>query len=607
MFRTIALTFALLAVALPARAAEDVKPVPAIALHGEPKYSPDFKHFDYTNAEAPKGGTLRLHQEGTFDSLNPFIVKGNPAAGMSFLGAGLLYESLMDQSNDEPFTMYGLLAETVELPKDRSWVAFNINPKAKWADGEPVTAEDVVWTFNKMMDVGTPFFKAYYGDIAKVEATGKLRVKFTFNHAGNTELPLIVSQLSVLPKHYWEKSGHNIAETTLTPPLGSGPYKIGAVSAGHSIEYVRDPNWWGAKLPINVGRWNFDRINYDYYKDGDVAIEAFIGGQYDVREENMAKAWATAYDAPPVRDGRITKAEIANKRPQGIQAWIYNMRRPLFQDRAVREALAYAFDFEWENKQFAYGAYKRSRSYFSNSDLESTGLPQGKELDILNHFKGRVPEEVFTTEYFPPKTDGTGNNRANLLKAREILEKAGYKMHEDGVRVNEKTGQRLEFEIVDANPAFERWTLPFIQNLQKIGVKAKFRAVDPAQYQNRMNNFDFDMTTASFGESDSPGNEQKDYWGSVKANAPGSRNYIGVQDPVVDEIIDMLVHAQTREDLVACVHALDRVLQWSFYSVPQWHISYWRLAWWKGIEKPGTLSPISPGIADTWWHKPEKK
>jgi microcin C transport system substrate-binding protein len=586
---------------------ETVKPQPAIALHGDPKYAPDFKHFDYVNPDAPKGGTLRLHDEGTFDSLNPFIVKGNPAAGMSFLGAGLVYESLMDQSNDEPFTMYGLLAESIELPKDHSWVAFNIRPQARWADGRKVTADDVVWTFNTMMDKGTPFFKAYYGDVAKVEMTSPARVKFTFKHAGNTELPLIVSQMSVLPKHYWEAPGHDIAATTLEPPLGSGPYKIGAVKAPNSIEYVRDPNWWGANLPIYKGRWNFDRIVYDYYKDSDVALEAFIGGQYDVREENVAKLWATAYNAPPVADGRITKAEIANKRPQGMQAWVYNIRRPIFKDRAVREALAYAFDFEWENKQFAYGSYTRTRSYFSNSDLESSGLPQGRELEILQKFKGKIPDEVFTAEYNPPKTDGSGNNRGNLLKAVKILEAAGYKTGADGVRINAKTGQRLDFEIIDANPAFERWTLPFLQNLKKIGVHATFRAVDPAQLQNRMNNFDFDVTTASFGESDSPGNEQKDYWGSAKANAPGSRNYIGVQDPVVDEIIDMLVHAQSREDLVACVHALDRVLQWNFYVIPQWHLSFWRLAWWKGIEKPATLSRVSPGIADTWWHAPEKK
>ncbi len=584
-------------------APQTVTPQPAIAMHGTPKYGPDFTHFDYTNPAAPKGGTLRLSAEGTFDSLNPFIVKGSPAAGLSFLGTGLLYESLMDQSNDEPFSMYGVLAETIELPEDRSWVAFNLRPEAHWADGEPITAADVVWTFNIMTEKGTPFFKAYYNDVEKAEATSERRILFTFKHAGNTELPLIVSQMSVLPMHYWQKPGRDFATTSLEPPLGSGPYKIASAAAGRSIEYVRDPNWWGAKLPINSGRWNFDRVVYDYYRDSDVALEAFFAGEYDARQESVAKLWATAYDAPAVKDGRIIKAEIENQRPQGIQGFLYNIRRPVFKDRAVREALAYALDFEWSNKQFAFGSYKRSRSYFSNSDLEAKGLPSGRELEILEKFRGRLPAEVFTKEYAPPSTDGSGNNRTNLRKAVELLEAAGYKMGSDGVRKNEKTGQRLEFEIIDANPAFERWALPFIKNLERIGVKASFRVVDAAQYQNRMNDFDYDMTTGSFGESESPGNEQRDYWGSDKADAQGSRNYIGIKDPVIDELIEMIVQAKTREELVACTHALDRVLQWGYYMIPQWHHSAWRLAWWNKLEKPEKLSPISPGIVDTWWAK----
>lgn len=600
--RAFAVIFLLLTA--PAHADEHIDPQPSIALHGAAKYPANFQHFDYVNPNAPKGGTLRLDAEGTFDSLNPFIVKGQPAAGMGMLGTGMVYESLMDQSYDEPFTMYGVLAESIELPADRSWVAFNIRPEAQWSDGQPVKAEDVVWTFNTMMAKGTPFFHAYYGDVKSVEATGERRVKFTFTHPGNTELPLIVSQMSILPEHYWENGGHDIGNTTLDAPVGSGPYKVGAVSAGRSIEYVRDPKWWGAKLPINKGRWNFDRVTYDYYRDGDVALEAFFGGQYDVREENIAKAWATSYDAPAVKDGRIVKQEISNQRPQGMQAYVYNTRRPIFQDRAVRQALAYAFDFEWSNKQFAYGSYKRTRSFFANSDLEAQGLPTGRELEILSKFKGRIPDEVFTTEYNPPSTDGSGDARANLKQAIAILDAAGYKMGGDGVRFNPKTGQRLSFEIIDVNPAFERWTLPFIQNLQRIGVAATFRTIDPAQYQNRINNFDFDMTTGSFAESDSPGNEQRDYWGAAKANAPGSRNIIGVQDPAVDEIIDLLVHAQTREELVACAHALDRVLTWSYYVIPQWHLDYWRLAWWKQLSHPSQLSPTSPGIADTWWTTP---
>jgi microcin C transport system substrate-binding protein len=601
MFRTIALLAALLLPALSARAEEKVTPVSGIALHGAPKYGPDFKHFDYVNPEAPKGGTLRLAGEGTFDNLNPYIVKGIAADG-----AGLMYESLMEQSYDEPFTMYARLAESIEISENHTWVAFNINPKARWADGKPVTAEDVAWSFEALVEKGSPFFRIAYADVGKVDAVSTTRIKFTLKNSENTELPLILGQLPVLPKHYWEASGRNFGSTTLEPPLGSGPYKIGKVNFGHSIEYIRDPNWWGADLPVNKGKWNFDRVTYDYYKDANVIIEAFLAGQYDVREERVARLWATAYDVPPVRDGRITKQDIPNKQPQGIQAFVYNIRKPVFKDRAVREALAYAFDFEWSNKQLAFGAYKRSRSYFSNSELEATGLPEGRELEILQKFKGRVPDEVFTMEYFPPKTDGSGNNREQLLKAREILDKTGYKMGEDGIRVN-ADGERLSFEILSNDDAFERWTLPLKKNLQKLGVEAKLRTIDPTQYQNRLNSFDYDMIVNVWGESNSPGNEQREFWGSAKANAPGSRNLIGVQDPVVDELIDLLIHAKSREDLVACTHALDRVLQWGFYVIPQYHINYWRLAWWKGIEKPGQLSPLSPLIAETWWHTPEKK
>lgn len=583
-----------------AQSDQTAPPRHGIAMHGDLKYDPGFTHFDYVNPDAPKGGRLRLHAIGSFDSLNPFIVKGIPAGGLSYLGSDFIHESLMDQSNDEPFSMYGLLAESIELPEDRSWVAFNLRPEAKWADGKPVTAEDVVWTFNALLEKGSPFFKAYYGDVAKVEATSERRVLFTFSHNGNSELPLIISQMSVLPKHYWTAPGRDIGSTTLDAPPGSGPYKISAVEAGRRIEYVRNENWWGKDLPINKGRYNFDRISYEYYRDGDVALEAFLAGEYDVREENTAKLWATAYDAPAIRDGRIIKEEIQHERPQGIQGFLYNVRRPLFADPQVREALAYAFDFEWSNKQFAYGAYKRTRSYFSNSDLEAGGLPEGRELEILEKFRGRVPDEVFTAAYNPPATDGSGNNRSNMKKAADTLEKAGYKLGADGVRVNDD-GARLEFEIIDTNPAFERWVLPFTANLKKIGVKASFRVVDPAQYQNRMNEFDYDMTVGGFPQSDSPGNEQRDFWGSEKADMPGSRNYIGIKNPAVDELVEMIIQAKSREDLVAHVHALDRILQWNYYLIPQWHIAHWRLAWAKKLKHPKQLSPISPGIADTWW------
>ncbi len=579
---------------------ETAAPVHALAMHGEPKYKTDYTHFDYTNPDAPKGGTLKLSAIGTYDSLNPFIVKGTPAAGMLYLGQSFIYDSLMEQSYDEPFSMYCLLCETVEMPADRTWIAFNLRKEAKWQDGTPLTADDVVWTFKTLIDKGTPFFKAYYGDVKDVIAENPNRVKFMLGNGQNSELPLIISQIAVLPKHFWE--GKIFDQTSLTPPLGSGPYKIGNVAPGRSIDYVRDPNYWGKDLPVNKGRFNFDHIVYEYYRDADVALEAFFSGNYDAREENTAKLWATAYDAPPVVDGRITKAEIPHQRPQGVQGWLFNIRRDVFKDPKVREALSYAFDFEWSNKQVAFGSYKRSRSYFSNSPLGASGLPTGRELEILEKYRGKIPEEVFTREYNPPKTDGSGNNRANLRTAADMLDKAGYKLGKDGVRA--KDNVRLEFEIIDSNPAFERWTIPFVQNLERIGVKAKFRTIDPAQYQNRMNDFDYDMTVLSIAQSDSPGNEQRDFWSSSKADAKGGRNYIGVKDPVIDELVEDLIKAKTEEDLTAYCHAIDRILQFNYYLIPQWHNDKWRLAWWNKIQKPDKLSGLTPAISDTWWAKP---
>jgi microcin C transport system substrate-binding protein len=575
----------------------------SIAMHGETKYKDGFLHFDYANPDAKKGGTLRLSAVGTFDSLNPFIVKGVPASGLTFLGQSFLYDSLMEQSNDEPFSMYGLIAKTIEIPDDRSWVRFKLRPEAKWHDGTIITADDVVWTFNTMMEKGTPFFKAYYGNVVEAIAEDKHTVKFNFNMSGNMELPLIMSQLSILPKHYWEKEENDFTVTTLTPPLGSGAYKISEVTPGHKIVYERVDNWWAKDLPINRGRFNFDKIEYDYYRDANVALEAFFAGEYDFRQESIAKLWATAYDAPAVKNGEIIKKMIDNQRPQGMQGFIYNMRKPIFQDPLVREALTYAFDFEWSNKQFAYSSYTRSKSFFSNSELASFGLPEGRELEILNQFKGRIPDRVFTQEYVPPKSDGTGNNRANLRKAMTLLDEAGYKLGKEGVRVHKEKNLKLEFEIIDSNPAFERWVLPFIQNLEKIGVKANFRVVDTAQYQNRMNEFDFDMTVMSLPQSDSPGNEQREYWGSNKAEISGSRNYIGIKDEVIDELIEMIINAKDREELVHHTRALDRILLWNFYLIPQWHLSAWRLAWWDKFNYPEIFSRYTPGVSDTWWIK----
>ncbi len=581
--------------------AQTATPQSGISMHGDVKYKEGFKHLDYVNPDAPKGGTLKLHDIGTFDSLNPFIIKGTAASQLTFLGQSMLYDSLMEQSNDEPFSMYGLLAETIERPADNSWVAFNLRKEAKWADGKPVTADDVVWTFNAMMEKGAPFFKAYYGDVKTVTATSPTRVIFKFAHNDNAELPLIIAQLAILPKHYWTAEGRDIGATTLTPPLGNGPYKIGNVSAGRSIEYVRNPDYWGKDLAINKGRFNFDRVSVDYYKDTNVALEAFLAGQYDYRLENTAKLWNTAYNSPAVKDGRIVKESVDHGRPAGMQGFIYNTRRPVFNDIAVRKALDYAFDFEWSNKQFAYGSYARTNSFFDNSDLAAPdGPPTGRELEILEKYRGKISDDVFTTRYQPPKNDGSGNMRESLRTAAKILDDAGWKLGTDGIRAN-AAGQKLTFEIIDGSPLFERWVLPFIANLKKIGVVATFRVLDPAQYQNRMNDFDYDMTALPIAQSSSPGNEQRDFWGSKKADIKGSRNYIGIKDPVIDEIIEKIIRVKSREELVAYTHALDRILLSGHYVIPHWHSDKFNLAYWKKLNRPETISPLTPGVADTWW------
>jgi microcin C transport system substrate-binding protein len=573
-------------------------PQTSMSLYGDIKYkTADFAHFDYVNPKAPKAGSLRLPAIGSFDTVHPYIIKGQSADGIDAL-TGI---TLMAQSYDEPFSMYAYLASSVERPADNLSITFNLNPDAVWNDKTPITADDVVWTFNTLIKDGAPFYRAYYADVKKVTALNKESVIFEFNTSQNKELPLILAQMPILPKHYWADKAFN--ETTLTAPVSGGPYQISHIIAGRTIEFTRNPDWWGNALPINIGRYNFDKISYSYYRDQNVALEAFFAGDFDVQQENVAKLWQSAYTAPPIMDGRIIKQEIANTRPVGMQGFAYNLRRPVFQDRDVRKALAYAFDFEWENKQFAYGVYTRTHSFFENSELSATGLPSDKELEILNPLKDQIPPEVFTTPYLPPVTDGSGNNRANLKTASDILEAAGYKLGKDGIRVHEKTGVRLSFEFIDANPAFERWVLPFTQNLKRIGVECKFRVLDSTQYINRMQNFDFDMTTTVFGQSDSPGNEQREYWTSAKADIAGSRNYTGIKNPAIDTLVDTLIASQTRDELITATRALDRVLQWNYIVIPNWYYNKWRIAWWSHIEHPANLSGMTPAIVDTWWMK----
>ena len=563
-----------------------------LSIFGALKYGPGFKHFDYVNPEAPKGGDVRLAAIGTFDSLNPFILKGVPAAG-----SGLVFETLTTSSLDEASAEYGLIAESIDVPADRSWVAFTLRPDARFHDKSPITAEDVVWTFETLKSKGNPFYRSYYAQIVKAEAVGPRKVKFTFGPGENRELPVITGQLPVLSKAYWSK--RDFEKTTLEAPVGSGPYRVESVDPGRSIVYRRVKDYWGAKIPVRVGSNNFDSLRYDYYRDGTVALEAFKAGQYDFRQENSAKNWATAYNIPAVTQGLIKREEIPNEVPTGMQGFVFNTRRPFFQDRRVRQALGYAFDFEWSNKTLFYGSYTRTKSYFSNSELASTGLPSPDELKILDQFRGRIPDEVFTKAYQPPVTDGSGDIRGNLREALTLLREAGWVVKGQKL-VNAKTGEPLQFEILLDEPAFERITLPFVKNLERLGVTAHVRTVDTAQYQNRMDHFDFDMAVVLWGQSLSPGNEQTDFWTSEKANVPGSRNLAGIRDPVIDKLVALLISAPDRPSLITRTHALDRVLLWGFYVIPQFHLQSFRVAYWDKFGRP-RISPKYALDFQSWW------
>ena len=566
-----------------------------MSLFGDLKYGPDFKHFDYVNPDAPKGGTMRYSALGTFDTLNPFVIKGIPAAGI-----GGIFDTLTVRSEDEPSSEYGLVAESIELAPDRLSVLYTLRREARFHDGTPMTPEDVVWTFETLRAKGQPMYRSYYGDVTKVEKEGERGVRFSFKSADNRELPQIIGEMPVLSKVYW--SGRDFAATTLDPPLGSGPYKIESLDPGRSITYRRIADYWAADLPVNKGRNNVDVIRYDYYRDGTIALEAFKAGEYDVRRENSSKSWATGYDSPALREGLIKKDQIPNELPSGMQGLGYNLRRPLFQDPRVRQALAYAFDFEWSNKNLFYGLYARTRSYFDNSELAATGLPQGAELEILDKFRGRIPDEVFTKEYDPPKYDGSGNIRDGLRAALQLLKEAGWTFKGEKL-VNDETGQPFEFEILLDDPAYERIALPFAKNLERMGVVARVRTVDVAQYEKRMETFDFDMAVALFPQSLSPGNEQREFFGSQAADQPGSRNVLGIKSPVIDELIEELIKAPDRASLVAHTHALDRVLQYGHYVVPQFHLGAFWVAYWDKFRRPETPPKYGLGI-DAWWVDP---
>ena len=572
--------------------AQDIYVGHGVAMHGDLKYGPDFSHFDYVNPDAPKGGEVRQSSIGSFNTLNPFILKG-----VSAVGIGRTFETLMTQSEDEAFSQYGLIAETVEMPEDRSWVAFTLRAQARWHDGTPITVDDVIFSLETLKTKGHPFYRAYYGAVVKAEKIGERKVKFTFSGGLNRELPLIIGELPILSKAYYE--AYEFEKTTLVPPLGSGPYRVESVDPGRSITYARIVDYWGADVPARRGQDNFDVIRIDYYRDPTVAMEAFKAHEYDFRAENASKVWATAYVGEAFDDGRIVKEEIDHSIPTGMQGFVFNTRRAKFADSRLRRALGYAFDYEWTNKNLFNGAYTRTASYFSNSELASSGLPDEAELALLEPFRAQIPASVFDEEFAPPKTDGSGNARRNLRAGLKLLKEAGWNIT-DGKLVNPGDGRPLEIEFLIVSPLFERIIAPFIKNLEKLGVAARIRLVDSAQYQKRLDDFDFDIIVASMGQSLSPGNEQNNLWTTVAADTPGSRNYAGIKDGAVDSLVATLIAAPDRKALIAASRALDRVLLSGYYIIPQWHIRSFRVAYWNKFARPAVSPKYALGF-DSWW------
>ncbi len=577
-------------------ASAEPDPRHGIAMHGAPQYTEGFPHFDYVNPEAPKGGVLRMAVVANgFDTFNPFVIRGVAAAGIN----AYLYDTLMEPSADEPFSAYGLIAESIETPEDRSYVTFHLRDEARFHDGESITAEDVKFSFDVLTTKGHPFYRNYYADVTEVIVEDEQTIRFEFGETNNRELPLILGQLPVLPSHYWEN--REFGDNGLTPPVGSGPYRISDFEAGRSITFKRVKDYWARNIGVRKGRYNFDEIRYDYYKDDTVALESFRAGNFDFRVESSAKNWATAYTGNQFDSGKAKTEAIEHGRPAGMQAFAMNTRRQVFSDPRVREALAYAFDFEWANKNLFFGQYTRTSSYFENSELASSGLPEGRELEILEPYRDQLPEDVFNEDYQPPSTAGNSGLRDNLRIALTLLRDAGYEVR-DGTMVKRETGDPLAFEILIFQKTFERVVLPFKNNLERLGIDVSVRLVDTNQYIQRLREFDYDMTVQGIGQSDSPGNEQREYWHSSNVDVKGSRNYMGVNSPVVDELVNLVIQAPTREELVYRTRALDRVLLHGHYVIPNWYLPKDRIAYWSFLQRPETVPKNGVDI-NNWWVK----
>ncbi|RWX76637.1 ABC transporter substrate-binding protein [Neorhizobium lilium] len=587
--------------------AEEPKWRHGIAVIGDLKLPADFKQLPYVNPDAPKSGELRLADEGTFDNLNLVIDRGAAAAGLS-----LAYDTLMKKSEDEVFGTYGLLADAISYPDDVSSATFRLRPEAKWADGQPVTPEDVIFSLEKFKE-HSAMYSGYYRHVTGAEKTGDREVTFRFDEKNNRELPSIVGDFPILPKHWWEGQDaqgkqRDVSRTTLEPPLGSGPYKIASLQPGSTIRYELRDDYWGKDLPINRGQNNFRIIGYTYFSDADVEFEAFRAGTIDYRQENSSSRWATRYDFDAVKDGRVTKEALSNPfKATGImQAMVPNLRRDIFKDARVREALNYAFDFESLNRDLAYNGLKRVDSFFWGTELASSGLPQGRELEILQELKDKIPPQVFTTPYANPIGGDANKVRDNFRTAIGLLKEAGWELKGNRM-VNAKTGQPLSFEILLSSASQERSVNPYVASLKKIGIEARIRTVDASQYVNRTRSFDYDVIWAVWAETMNPGNEQAEYWGSRSAERQGSRNYAGIADPAIDALIGKITSAPNRDDQLAAVKALDRVLLANHYVVPLFYSGEAKIAYWNRIARPETLPEYGIGFPESWWSKQANK
>jgi len=571
-----------------------------ISIFGDLKYTANFKNFNYVNPEALKGGELKYGVEGTFNNLNPFILKGVAAAGVE-----MIFDSLMEGSADEISSKYGLIAEMARFSDDKKFLTFRLRKIARFSDGSKITADDVIFSFDILKDKGHPSYSMAYRDVLRVKKNNEYEVEFIFKNGDNRELPLAIASLPVFSKKYY--SDHQFDKTTFDSPLGSGPYKVAAIDAGKSIVLERVENYWAKDLPVNVGRYNFNKITYDYYRDNNVLVEAFKAGAYDFRQENIARNWANAYNIDKVKNGEIIKKEINHQLPAPMQAFVFNLRKATFQNRNLREAIALTFDFEWAKEKIFYGSYERTNSFFSNSDFASSGLPSKAELEILNKFKNNDPEnqiplDIFNKNFQLPKNDGSGFSRISLLRAKSLLQDAGYFIRDQKL-IDPKTNQPIEFEFLINSKAFQMAIAPMIKNLLLLGIKAKSRLVDENQYQNRLKSYDYDLIVNVFGSGMVPGDEQFSYWHSSQKDVIGGNNLAGVDNKAVDYLVENISKTKNKTELKTLTKCLDRILLTNFYVIPQWHNQTYRILYKNKFAMPSQSPPYSLAL-DSWWIKP---